>query len=73
MRGAENLVLQEGQAARRETSREHSRQGPQAAAQGVREITPPFRFRLDFVLPAPPSVPGAPDTRCLLRRFPVQV
>ena len=68
MRGAENLVLQEGQAARRDLTR-----ALKAGPPGGAERSPPFRFRLDFVLPAAPSVPGAPDTRCLLRRFPVQV
>ena len=68
MRGAENLVLQEGQAARRDLTR-----ALKAGPPGGAERSQPFRFRLDFVLPAPPSVPGAPDTRCLLRRFPVQV
>ena len=54
---------------RGETSREHSRQGPQEV--------PRDHSLFDFVWIScsllPPSVPGAPDTRCLLRRVPVQV
>ena len=59
MRGAEHLILQKGQAARRDLSRA-LKAGPGGAERSHR-------------LRAPPSVPGAPDTRCLLRRFPVQV
>ena len=55
---------------RGETSREHSRQGPQ----GVPRDHTAFSISSGFRAPcSPPSVPGAPDTRCLLRRFPVQV
>ena len=71
MRGAENLVLQEGQAARRDLTRALKAGPPGEGAERSHRLF--FRFRLDFVLPAPPSVPGAPDTRCLLRRVPVQV
>ena len=54
---------------RGETSREHSRQGPQ----GVPRDHSLFDFVWISCSLLPPSVPGAPDTRCLLRRFPVQV
>ena len=56
MRGAENLVLQEGQAARRDLTR-----ALKAGPPGGAERSPPFRFRLDFVLPASPL--GARCTR----------
>ena len=56
MRGAENLVLQEGQAARRDLTR-----ALKAGPPGGAERSQPFRFRLDFVLPASPL--GARCTR----------
>ena len=67
MRGAENLVLQEGQAARRDLTRA-LKAGPPGGAERSHRL-----FVLPGGQPGPPSVPGAPDTRCLLRRFPVQV
>ena len=68
MRGAENLVLQEGQAARRDLTR-----ALKAGPPGVPRDHSLFDFVWISCSLLPPSVPGAPDTRCLLRRFPVQV
>ena len=68
MRGAENLVLQEGQAARRDLTRALKAGPPGEGAERSHRL-----FVLPGGQPGPPSVPGAPDTRCLLRRFPVQV